>query len=122
MHLANCPKLRALPWQLGLQATSLKKLQLRDVHNMKVVENISFLSETLVIAGCEGLERVSNIPQVRLLRAQLCPNMRRVEGLDSSHQLFLAEDMQGASSRWLPGLQEQHRKLHGEDMDVYNWT
>jgi hypothetical protein len=121
MHLANCPKLRALPWQLGLQATSLKKLQLRHVHNMKVVENMPFLSETLVLADCEGLKRVSNIPQVRLLRAQLCPNLRRVEGLDSLHKLFLADDMQGVSFRWLPGLQEQHRQLHAEDMDVYMW-
>jgi hypothetical protein len=122
LQLDNCPKLRALPRQLGQQATSLKELQLRDVHNMKVVQNFPFLSEALVLAGCEGIERVSNIPQVRELRVQLCPNLRRVEGLDSLHQLFLTDDMQGDSSRWLPGLQELHRQLHGEDMDVYNWT
>ena len=29
--------------------------------------------------------------------------------------------MQDISSRWLPGLQEQHQQLHGEDMDVYTW-
>jgi len=36
-------------------------------------------------------------------------------------QLFLTEDMEGASSQWLPGLQEHHQQLHGEDMDVYTW-
>jgi hypothetical protein len=122
LELNNCPKLRALPRQLGQQATSLKELQLRDMHNMKVVEKFPFLSEMLLLGNCEGLERVSNIPQVRELRVQLCPNLRRVEGLDSLHQLLLTEDMQGVSSRWLPGLQEQHRQLHGEDMDVNNWT
>ena len=66
--------------------------------------NLPFLSEMLVIAGCEGLERVSNIPQVIELRAQRCPNLRCVERLDSLHQLFLTGDM------------------HGEDLDVYNWT
>jgi hypothetical protein len=76
----------------------------------------------LLLVDCEGLERISNIPQVRELRVQLCPNLRHVEGLDSLHQLLLTEDMQGVSSGWLPGLQELHRQLHGEDMDVYNWT
>jgi hypothetical protein len=99
----------------------LKALHLRYVDSIKVVENLPFLSETLLIARCRGLERVSNIPQVRELRAHLCPNLRYVERLDSLHQLFLDEDMQDVSSRWLPGLQEKHQQLHGEDMDVYTW-
>jgi hypothetical protein len=122
LQLNNCPKLRALPRQLGQKVTSLKELQLRYMHNIKVVKNLSFLSEMLLVVDCEGLERVSNIPQVRELRLLRCPNLRRVEGLDSLHQLLLTEDMQGVSSWWLPGLQELHRQLHGEDMDVNNWT
>ncbi|CAD6252367.1 unnamed protein product [Miscanthus lutarioriparius] len=121
--LIRCPKLRALPWQLGQEATSLKVVLLRDVHSLKVVENLRFLSEEFVIVHCEGLERVSNLPQVRLLRVQLCPNLRYVERMDNLHQLFQTEDMQCiSSSLWLPGLQEQHRRLHGDDMDVYTWT
>ncbi|CAN6363686.1 unnamed protein product [Urochloa humidicola] len=122
LYLVRCPKLRALPWQLGQEATSLTELHLRRVGNLKVVDNFPFLSEVLLTVGCEGLETVSNIPQVRLLRAQLCRNLRRVEGLDSLDQLFLTEDMQGVSSEWLPGLQEQHREVHGEELEVYNWT
>ena len=119
LELHRCPRLRALPQQLGLEATSLNVLYLRNMDSIKVVENLPFLSERLLIAGCEGLERVSNIPQVRELRAQKCPKMRCVERLDSLHQLFLTEDMQDVSSQWLPGLQEQHQQLHGEDLDVY---
>jgi len=120
LQLDSCPRLRALPWQLGQQATSLKELQLRDVDSIEVVENLPFLSEALVIVDCKGLERVLNIPQVRRLRAQLCPNLRCVERLDSLHQLFLTGDMQDVSPWWLPGLQERHQQLHGEDLDVYN--
>jgi hypothetical protein len=123
LELVCCPKLRSLPQQLGEEATSLKELFLSDVHSLEVVENLLFLSEVLLIVDCEGLERVSNLPQVRLLRLQLCPNLRCVEGMDNLRQLFLTEDMQGvSSSQWLPGLQEQHRQLHGEDLDVYTWT
>jgi len=61
--LDRCPKLRALPQQLGQEATSLKELQLRDLHSLKVVENLCFLSEILLIIDCESLERVSNLPQ-----------------------------------------------------------
>jgi len=122
LDIDRCPKLRALPHQLGQQATSLKVLDLRNIDSIKVVENLPFLSEVLLIANCEGLERVSNIPQVSQLRAQLCLKLRCVERLDSLHQLFLTEDMQDISSRWLPGLQGQHQQLHREDMDVYTWV
>jgi hypothetical protein len=122
LEINRCPKLRALPQQLGQAATSLEELQLRSVHSLKVVENLRFLSEVLLVVDCEGLERVSNLPQVRLLRVQLCPNLRCVETLDNLHQLFLTVDMEGASSsQWLHGLQEKHQQLHGEDMDVYTW-
>jgi hypothetical protein len=121
-----CPKLWALPQQFGHKATSLKDLFLSRVHSLKVVENLYFLSEVLLISNCQGLERVSNLPQVRELRIHLCPNLRSIEGLHNLHQLFQTEDMQGvSSSHWLPRLQEQHQQLHGEDMDVYTgvwWT
>jgi hypothetical protein len=120
LSLRGCPKLRTLPRQLGQEATNLEMLRLRYVHSLKVVENLRFLSKLLIIADCEGLERVSNLPQVRELRVQRCPNLRCVDRLDNLHQVFRTKDMQGvSSSHWLPGLQEQHRQLHGEDMDVY---
>jgi len=122
LELERCPRLRALPQQLGLEATSLNVLDLRDMDSIKVVENLPFLSEMLLIVDCKGLERIQNIPQVTELRAQLCPNLRCVERLDSLHQLFLTRDMQDVSPWWLPGLQERHQQLHGEDLDVYNWT
>ncbi|CAL4990549.1 unnamed protein product [Urochloa decumbens] len=122
LQLARCPKLGSLPRQLGQEATNLKELQLRHAYNIKVVEDLPFLSNALLCVACQGLETVSNIPQVRELRVQLCPALRCVERLDNLHQLFLTKDMQDVSSRWLSGLHEQHRQLHGEDLDVYNWT
>ncbi|RLM68875.1 putative disease resistance protein RGA3 [Panicum miliaceum] len=85
LYIDDCPNLRALPQQLGQQATSLKELQVRYVGNLKVVENFPFLSRVLVIQGCERLERVSNLPQVRRLRAHDCPDLRYVEKLDNLH-------------------------------------
>ncbi|CAO1940355.1 unnamed protein product [Urochloa humidicola] len=120
LQLECCPMLRALPRQLGQEATSLKELQLSEMHSLKVVENFLFLSELLIVY-CPRLERVSNLPQARMMHAQLCKNLSCVERLDNLHELFLTEDMQDISSQWLPGLQEQHRQLHGEDLDVYTW-
>ncbi|CAO2150136.1 unnamed protein product [Urochloa humidicola] len=122
LQLIDCPKLRALPRQLGQVATRLKEIQLGFLHSLKVVENLPLLSERLVIVMCDDLERVSNIPQVRELRIQFCPALRCVERLGNLYQLFLTEDMQDVSSQWLLGLQERHHQLHGEDLDVYNWT
>jgi hypothetical protein len=64
LDIMHCPKLRALPDQLGQQATSLKELQLRYVDSINMLKNFLFLSDILVIATCERVERVTNIPQV----------------------------------------------------------
>jgi hypothetical protein len=79
-------------------------LHLRHVHSLKVVENLRFLSELLLIARCDGLERVSNLPHVRQLRVTRCPNLWRVEELGSLEHLWLDVDMQDLSTLWVPGL------------------
>jgi hypothetical protein len=122
LGIGGCPKLRALPRQLGEEATSLKVLQLRGASSLKVVEDLPFLSlKVLLIEGCDSLERVSNLAQVEELRINDCPGLRRVEGLGNLQQLWLTEDMKELSSLWIPGLQQKHKQLHGEDLDVYDW-
>ncbi|KAK1647791.1 hypothetical protein QYE76_065596 [Lolium multiflorum] len=121
LGLGGCPKLRSLPRQLGQEATSLKELAISGTMCLKVVEDLPFLSEVLVIEGCGDLERVSNLPQVGELCVNRCPGLRCVEGLGSLQQLFLTKGMKELSSQWIPGLQQQHKELHGEDLDVYDW-
>ncbi|CAL4979692.1 unnamed protein product [Urochloa decumbens] len=93
LQLDGCSKLRALPWQLGKEATSLTELQLRDVGSLKAVENLPFLSKVLVVVSCEGLERVLNLLQVRDLQVTQCRNLRRVEELGNLGQLWLGVGM-----------------------------
>ncbi|KAI5004647.1 hypothetical protein ZWY2020_031890 [Hordeum vulgare] len=68
LALEGCPKLRALPRQLGKETTSLKELRLVGTNSLKAVEDLLLLSELLVIKKCEGLQRISNLPQVTELR------------------------------------------------------
>nr|TKV99858.1 hypothetical protein SEVIR_8G071500v2 [Setaria viridis] len=121
LQIIHCPKLKALPERLGQDATSLKTLEIRDLGCLKVVENLQSIS-TLVIAECEGLERVTNLPCAGQLKAENCLNLRFVDNLDNLKNLFLTDDMQEISSPWVAGLQEQYQKLHGEILDVYIWT
>nr|UBY07114.1 NBS-LRR disease resistance protein [Dasypyrum villosum] len=118
LKVEGCPKLRALPRQLGEDTASLKELWLIGANNLKNVEDLPVL-ELLVIEDCEGLEKVSNLPQVSKLQVRGCPNLSHVEGLGNLQQLGLGEDMHDISSRWVPGLQNQRQGLHGEDLDVY---
>ncbi|KQJ87292.1 disease resistance RPP13-like protein 4 isoform X3 [Brachypodium distachyon] len=120
LELGGCPKLRALPRQLGQEATCLELLGLRGASSLKVVEDLPFLSEVLLISRCDDLERVSNLPRVGRLRVEHCPKLRCVEGLGSLRQLWLDEDMQEMSELWVSGLQRQCQKLHDEDLDVYD--
>ncbi|CAL4979742.1 unnamed protein product [Urochloa decumbens] len=122
LQLDGCPRLRALPWQLGKEATSLTELQLRDLGSLKAVENFPFLSKVLVIVNCEGLERVLNLPQLRDLRVSHCRNLRCVEELGNLEQFWLGMCMQDVSSLWVPGLKQKRRQLHGEDLDIYSYT
>ncbi|XBI61907.1 hypothetical protein VPH35_042644 [Triticum aestivum] len=119
LRLEGCLKLRALPPQLGKETTSLKELRLIGTNSLKAVEDLPFLSELLNIQKCEGLQRISNLPQVTGLQLHGCPNLSHVEGLVSLQQLGLGEDMQEISSCWMSGLQNQHQRLHGEDLDIY---
>lgn len=80
-----------------------------------------FLSDFFSISGCESLERISFLPQVRKLYVGACPNLRCVEELDNLEQLGLPKDMQDMSLRWVHGLKEQCYQLHSEDLDVYTW-
>uniref|UniRef100_A0A0E0F8I7 Uncharacterized protein n=1 Tax=Oryza meridionalis TaxID=40149 RepID=A0A0E0F8I7_9ORYZ len=115
LELDDCPKLRALSPQLGQQATNLKVLLIREAECLKTVEDLPFLSGCLLVERCEGLERISNLPQVRELRAGGCPNLRCVEELGGLEQLRLYKDMQDISSPWVSMLQEQHHQLNGDE-------
>ncbi|TVU23523.1 hypothetical protein EJB05_25897, partial [Eragrostis curvula] len=122
LSLRNCPKLRSLPWQLGQEATGLKNLKLRYAHSLKLVENLPFLSELLFIANCKDLQKVSGVPQVQELHVGGCPNLMCVEKLGNLQRLGLHRSMLEVSSLWMPELQQQCRELHGEDLDVFDWT
>ena len=80
-------------------------LDIRRARCLNVVEDFPFLSERLAIQCCGGLERVSNLPQVRVLRINDCPDLWYVEGLGSLQQLCLVEGMKELSSLWILGLQ-----------------
>nr|BBD82367.1 putative nucleotide-binding leucine-rich-repeat protein 1 [Oryza sativa Indica Group] len=123
LELQDWPELRALPPQLGQQATNLKELDIREEKCLKTVEDLPFLSGYLLVEACEGLERISNLPQVRELYVNLCPNLRHVEELGSLEQLGLTKNMQEISKLWVPRLQEQHRRLHGDEheLEVNEW-
>ncbi|BAH94207.1 Os08g0258700 [Oryza sativa Japonica Group] len=121
LYIYGCPKLRALPLEIGQGTTRLRELHIRGANCLRVVDDIPFLSDCLSIRQCEGLERVSNLPQLRKLYLGVCPNLRNVEDLNSLELLLQTTDMQEMSSQWVPQLRDQHRHLHHEDLDVYTW-
>ncbi|XP_015698069.1 putative disease resistance protein RGA4 [Oryza brachyantha] len=120
LDLLYCPKLRALPWQLGQQATNLNELIIYGASWLKKVEDLPFLDKAQV-ETCARLERVSNLSQLRKLYIRDCVNLRCVQNLGNLEHLLLDEDMQELSSLWVPGLQEQRCQLHGDELEVHEW-
>uniref|UniRef100_A0A0D3HPT8 Uncharacterized protein n=1 Tax=Oryza barthii TaxID=65489 RepID=A0A0D3HPT8_9ORYZ len=121
LDLIGCPKLRALPPQLGQQATNLKGILICGASSLKTVEDLWFLSYAIHVQECGDLERISNLPHVRVMYARDCPNLRCVEELGSLEQLWLYEDMQEISSLWVPRLREQHNQHHEDELEVNEW-
>ncbi|VAI25561.1 unnamed protein product [Triticum turgidum subsp. durum] len=122
LELLGCPKLRALPRQLGPEVTNLKELFIIGASFLKAVEDLPFV-ESFLISGCQVLERLSNLPRLRELRINDCRTLRRVEALASLQQLWLTENMQEISS--LLWVQRQRLQLHGhgeDPLDVYQWA
>ncbi len=107
LQLVNYPKLRALPRQLGQQATSLHKVFLEEVSSLKTLEGLLFLSNTLQVVKCRGLESISNLPQVKELNVACCPNLRHVQELGSLKQLWLDEDMHKMAPLWVQRFHDQ---------------
>ncbi|KAL5203868.1 hypothetical protein ABZP36_008739 [Zizania latifolia] len=119
VNLFECPKLRGLPPQFGQEASSLECLLIRGANCLKTVDDFPFLSETFSISECEGLERVSNLPQVRKLYLYDCPNLRCVEEVGNFKQLWIDACMKDNPEGWVNGLLEQGRRRLGDDLDVY---
>ncbi|KAG8090421.1 hypothetical protein GUJ93_ZPchr0011g27807 [Zizania palustris] len=119
LELVCCPKLRGLPWQLGQEASSLEVLYVNGANCLKTVDDFPFLSREFCIAECEGLERVSNLPQVRELYLHDCPNLRCVEEVGNFELLCLDASMQDNPGGWVNELLEQGRQRLGDDLDVY---
>ncbi|XP_024318640.1 putative disease resistance protein RGA4 isoform X1 [Brachypodium distachyon] len=117
--LVNCSKLKALPQQLGQEARCLKVLQLRGASCLKVVEDLAFLSELLLIQRCQVLERVSNLPHVRKLHLEDCPNLWCLGEVRSLEEIKLYKGMQDVFEIWMPGLMLHRQVLHGDQLDIY---
>ncbi|KAG8090426.1 hypothetical protein GUJ93_ZPchr0011g27687 [Zizania palustris] len=119
VKISRCPKLRGLPRQLGHVATSLQSLAIKGSNCLKTVDDFPFLSTAFVIDECEGLERVSNLPQVRGLYLYDCPNLKCVEEVGNFELLWLDACMQDNPGGWVNELVEQGRQRLGDDLDVY---
>ncbi|KAL5204123.1 hypothetical protein ABZP36_008994 [Zizania latifolia] len=119
VSIVRCPKLRDLPRQLRHEASKLEALRIIGANCLKTVDDFPFLSGKFYISGCEGLERISNLPRVRQLHLHDCPNLRCVEEVANFERLFLDESMQDNPGGWVNGLLEQGRQRLGDDLDVY---
>ncbi|KAL5204778.1 hypothetical protein ABZP36_009649 [Zizania latifolia] len=122
VSVVHCPKLRGLPRQLGQEASKLEAVYIKGANCLKTVDDLPFLSREFVISKCEGLERISNLPQVRELHLHGCPNLRCVDEVVNFELLCLDACMKDNPGGWVNRLLEQGRRRLGDDLDVYMLT
>ncbi|KAG0451371.1 hypothetical protein HPP92_013769 [Vanilla planifolia] len=85
--LEECPSLKALPD--GLQFAPLNSLSIVRSHEIKEVCRLPLLGSRLMLRRNLSLERVSNLPELRVLEISECPSLRQVEDMKSLLQLDL---------------------------------
>ncbi|KAL5204128.1 hypothetical protein ABZP36_008999 [Zizania latifolia] len=122
VSVVHCPKLRGLPRQLGQEASKLEHVYIEGANCLKTVDDLPFLSRKLVISKCEGLERISNLPQVRELHLHGCPNLRCVDEVVNFDLLCLDACMKDNPGGWVNVLLEQGRWRLGDDLYVHMTT
>ncbi|KAI5004680.1 hypothetical protein ZWY2020_031923 [Hordeum vulgare] len=107
---------------VAVRIRSLKK-KIENIANDKIFSTFNTSIQSTRNEPTSKLIRSSNLDEPNLVGKEIIHSSRKLVELvlGSLQQLGLAEGVQEISSRWVPGLQEQHQRLHGENLDVYTW-
>ncbi|KAK8934880.1 putative disease resistance protein RGA4 [Platanthera zijinensis] len=110
-----CPKLKALPYGLG--SIALKKLIITRADKLKEVGNLPRVTECIRLRGNKSLERISNLPMLKLLIVKECHSLTTVECLNGLQQLDLINDYMSGLPGWLSRLAKECGR-RGEDLNA----
>ncbi|KAG1326162.1 putative disease resistance RPP13-like protein 1 [Cocos nucifera] len=110
LSITKCPKLKSLPESLLCRATALKKLRIEDAHDLRQVQNLSSLTELILIRN-SSLERVSNFPALKHLDVYGCEKLMHVEGVDAVEHAQLDDREAESLPEWLVGAGEEQSCL-----------
>uniref|UniRef100_A0A804HQV2 Disease resistance protein RGA3 n=1 Tax=Musa acuminata subsp. malaccensis TaxID=214687 RepID=A0A804HQV2_MUSAM len=110
LWLVDCPKLGALPE--GLCTTNLKLLHMEGTHSFVEIKNLDFLTDNLTVKRNNSLRRISNLPSLKYLQVDDCPNLEYVGDLAGLQHLHLSCPPPAQSlPPWLSDLVEQQRSF-----------
>ncbi|CAL9071911.1 unnamed protein product [Musa textilis] len=110
LWLVDCPMLRALPE--GLCPTNLKLLHMEGTHSIGEIKNLDFLTDNLTVKHNNSLQRISNLPSLKHLQVDDCPNLEYVGDLAGLQRLHLScPPPAQCLPPWLSDLVEQQRSF-----------
>ncbi|URE25058.1 Disease resistance protein [Musa troglodytarum] len=110
LWLVDCPKLRAL--SEGLCPTNLKLLHMEGTHSFVEIKNLDFLTDNLTLKHNHSLRRISNLPSLKHLQVDDCPNLQYVGDLAGLQRLHLSCPPPAQRlPLWLSDLAEQQRSF-----------
>ncbi|XP_073106728.1 putative disease resistance protein RGA3 [Elaeis guineensis] len=110
MTIYGCPKLKSLPESLLCHATALKRLQIKDAHSLREVQNLPPLTELILIRN-SSLERVSNFPALKYLEISHCGKLKGVEGVDAVEHIQLDDREAESLPKWSVGAGEEQPRF-----------
>ncbi|CAL9759586.1 unnamed protein product [Musa acuminata subsp. burmannicoides] len=102
--------LRDLPE--GLCPTNLKLLHMEGTHSFGEIKNLDFLTDNLTVKRNNSFRRISNLPSLKYLQVDDCPNLEYVGDLAGLQHLHLScPPPVECLPPWLSDLVEQQQSL-----------
>ena len=89
LFLLDCPKLRALPEDLG-RIVNLKRIHIEGAHNLEEVVNLPAVV-WLKVKNNRSLRRIFNLSKLQDLFAQDCPVLDQANKLSSLKYLYMVD-------------------------------
>uniref|UniRef100_A0A0E0KMY8 Uncharacterized protein n=1 Tax=Oryza punctata TaxID=4537 RepID=A0A0E0KMY8_ORYPU len=109
LKISRC-RLSHLPPGLYCQATALRVMTIKNIKELRSVENFSSVVE-LYLHSISNLERIANLPSMKMLRISKCPKLKVLEEVEALSSMELKDYEMRTLPEYMQNVQLRQLKI-----------